>query len=95
MTENTEENKIENVEIQEIVQNNPMENLIRSVTCTVLPIVEDVMRESGPISSVKNKCDRCGAQISGEEPSELFIPTGIKFVRYYLCKACADRAIRQ
>lgn len=95
MTENTEENTIENVEIQEVVQNNPMENLIRNITCTVLPIVEDAMGKSVPISSVKNKCDRCGAQISGEEPSELFILSGIKFVRYYLCKACADRAIRQ
>ena len=54
MTENTEENAIENVEIQEVVQNNPMENLIRSITCTVLPIVEDAMGKSGPISSVKN-----------------------------------------
>lgn len=95
MTEKAEENTIENVEIQEIVQDNPMENLIRSITCNVLPIVEGVMKESSPISSVKNKCDRCGAQISGEEPSELFIFTGIRFVRYYLCKACADRAIRQ
>ena len=95
MTENTEENAIENVEIQEVVQNNPVESLIRSVTYTVLPIVENVMSESVPVHSEKGRCDRCGAQISGEEPSELFFFSGIKFVRYYLCKACADRAIRQ
>ena len=93
MTEESEERTCENVEIQEIVHSNPMEDMIRNITRSVLPIVENVMSETAPVSSQKGRCDRCGSEIEGEEPAELFIPSGPKFVRYYLCRACASRAI--
>lgn len=85
----------EDVTIIEGQEADPFTAMVRNLTNTVIPIVQQEMDKLDVPAPRKDVCSVCKAEIDGKGFGELYVYNGKSYDKYVLCKDCVGKALKQ
>lgn len=83
----------EDVTIIEGQDADPFTAMVRNLTNTVIPIVQQEMDKLDVPAPRRDVCSVCKTEIIGKGFGELYVYNGKSYDKYVLCKDCVKRAL--